>query len=36
MDKKDAFVLAGIIAVASVVLTITIMLGNGIMKNPFV
>ena len=36
MRKKDILVLAGIVGVASIVLTITNLLAIGAIKNPFI
>ena len=36
MDKKDILVLAGIIVGASIVVSLTVLLQNGIISNPFV
>lgn len=36
MDKKDILVLAGIITGASVIVSLTVLLQNRIIDNPFV
>jgi hypothetical protein len=35
MDKKDALVLGAIFSIAGTVIGITVMLGNGMIGNPF-
>jgi len=36
MDKRDALVLAGMITAAVTVISLTVMLGNQIIGNPFI
>jgi len=36
MDKREGLILAGIMAGAGMVIALTMLLANGVIKNPFI